>query len=296
MTVPRGEVYGFLGPNGAGKTTTLKMLAGLISPTSGTALVAGEEVRPGESSRELRSRVGFLAEDPAFYPWMTAQEALVFAAQLHGSSAARAKTRAAELLDTVGLSPRAGDRIRGFSRGMRQRLGIALALAGEPDVLLLDEPASALDPIGRKEILDLISSLRGQASILMSSHVLDDVQRVSTWVGILDKGRMVVESSLDDLLQRYATPAFHLEVSEHAAGLRDTLREKPWVQEVVEEAGGLRIIASDPREAQREISSVLAAENVSLLEFTTVTPSLEDVFLRIVGNGAGSVKQGQLPA
>ena len=296
MTVPRGEVYGFLGPNGAGKTTTLKMLAGLISPTSGTALVAGEEVRPGESSRELRSRVGFLAEDPAFYPWMTAQEALVFAAQLHGSSAARAKTRAAELLDTVGLSPRAGDRIRGFSRGMRQRLGIALALAGEPDVLLLDEPASALDPIGRKEILDLISSLRGQASILMSSHVLDDVQRVSTWVGILDKGRMVVESSLDDLLQRYATPAFHLEVSEHAAGLRDTLREKPWVQEVVEEAGGLRIIASDPREAQREISSVLAAENVALLAFTTVTPSLEDVFLRIVGNGAGSVKEGQLSA
>ncbi|NLE74268.1 MAG: ABC transporter ATP-binding protein [Actinobacteria bacterium] len=284
MAVPCGQVYGFLGPNGAGKTTTLKMLAGLISPSSGTALVAGKEMRPGESSRELRSRVGFLAEDPAFYPWMTAYEALVFTARLHGSSAARAGARAAELLDTVGLSPRAEDRIRGFSRGMRQRLGIALALAGEPDVLLLDEPASALDPIGRKEILDLISSLRGRATILMSSHVLDDVQRVGTWVGILDKGRMVVESPLDDLLHRYATPAFHLEISGDRTQVKSALLSRPWVQGVVEEAGGLRIIASDLQEAQRSIASLLAAEHVSLLEFATVVPTLEDVFLRIVSN------------
>ncbi len=288
MSVPRGEIYGFLGPNGAGKTTTLKMLAGLLSPTSGTATVAGERVRPGEASRELRRRVGFLAEDPAFYPWMTAAEALVFVTRLHGSSAARARARAAELLDTVGLADRATDRIRGFSRGMRQRLGIALALAGEPDVLLLDEPASALDPQGRKDVLDLIGRLRGRATILMSSHVLDDVQRVSSWVGILDKGRLVVESPLDDLLRRYAAPAFHLEVQGDRTSVRSALLVQPWAQEITDEAGGLRILASDPAAAQREIASVLAGLRVPLVEFSMALPSLEDVFLRLVGGSPAS--------
>ena len=284
MSVPRGEIYGFLGPNGAGKTTTLKMLAGLLSPTSGTATVAGELVRPGEASLELRRRVGFLAEEPAFYPWMTANEALVFVTRLHGSAAARAKARAAELLHTVGLADRATDRIRSFSRGMKQRLGIALALAGEPDVLLLDEPASALDPQGRKEVLALIGRLRGRATILMSSHVLEDVQRVCSWVGILNKGQLVVESSLHHLLQRYAGPAFRLEVAADPALVRETLRAQPWVHQVTDEAGGFRILASDPAAAQREITSVLAQLRAPLLEFSMVLPSLEDVFLRLVND------------
>lgn len=286
MNVPRGEIYGFLGPNGAGKTTTLRMLAGLISPSAGEALVAGERVRPGESSPDLRRRVGFLAEDPAFYPWMTASEAVAFVERLHGSSAARAKARAAELLDTVGLSARSSDRVRGFSRGMRQRLGIAVALAADPDVLLLDEPASALDPIGRKDILDLIGMLHGRATILMSSHVLDDVQRVSSWVGILNRGRLVVESPLPELLKSYAAPSFHLEIAGDREAMRAALRNRPWVHEVVEEAGGLRILASDPAAAQREIAQVVAERGEALLEFTMAMPSLEDVFLRLIGDGA----------
>ncbi|MCZ7661487.1 MAG: ABC transporter ATP-binding protein [Thermoleophilia bacterium] len=194
LHVPRGEVYGFLGPNGAGKTTTLKMLAGLISPTSGSARVAGEEVRPGGTSLALRRRVGFLAEEPSFYPWMQAGEFLEFVGRLFGLDRAAAKARADELLVVVDLTERGNDRIRGFSRGMRQRLGIAQALVGNPDVLLLDEPASALDPLGRREILDLIASLRGRATIIMSSHVLDDVQRISDSVGILRRGRLLAES------------------------------------------------------------------------------------------------------
>ena len=214
LSVPTGAVYGLLGPNGAGKTTTLKMLAGLLSPTSGTARVAGETVRPGESSLDLRRQVGFLAEEPAFYGWMTAREFLVFVGEIFGQDKRRAVERAAELLEAVGLGDRGDSRIKGFSRGMRQRLGIAQALMGEPRVLLLDEPASALDPIGRKEILELIGSLQARATIVMSSHILDDVQRVSTWVGVMNKGRLIAEAPLESLLQSHAQPVFRLEVAE----------------------------------------------------------------------------------
>ena len=284
LGVPQGEVYGFLGPNGAGKTTTLKMLAGLLSPTSGQAKVAGESVGPGTSSLSLRRKVGFLAEEPSFYPWMTAEESLVFVGRLFGADTAEARRRADALLGTVDLAGRRNDRIRGFSRGMRQRLGIAQALMGKPEVLLLDEPASALDPIGRKEILDLIASLRGEATIIMSSHVLDDVQRVSTWVGILREGRLVAEAPLDELLLRYARPVFHLEV----AGLTERerlaarLREEPWLREIVGEGGGLRILVADPEAAQLRIPGLVAETEAHLVEFATVTPTLEDVFIHLM--------------
>jgi ABC-2 type transport system ATP-binding protein len=284
LGVPQGEVYGFLGPNGAGKTTTLKMLAGLLSPTSGQAKVAGEVVGSGTSSLSLRRKVGFLAEEPSFYPWMTAEESLVFVGRLFGADTTEARRRADALLGTVDLAGRRKDRIRGFSRGMRQRLGIAQALMGKPEVLLLDEPASALDPIGRKEILDLIASLRGEATIIMSSHVLDDVQRVSTWVGILREGRLVAEAPLDELLLRYARPVFHLEVAglaerERVAG---RLRKEPWLRQIVGEGGGLRILVADPEAAQLRIPGLVAETEAHLVEFATVTPTLEDVFIHLM--------------
>ena len=284
LSVPEGEIYGFLGPNGAGKTTTLKMLAGLISPTAGQARVAGEAVGPGTSSMGVRRKVGFLAEEPSFYPWMNAEESLVFVGRLFGLESADAKSRAQSLLGVVDLTDRRRDRIRGFSRGMRQRLGIAQALMGRPAVLLLDEPASALDPIGRKEILDLIAGLRGEATIIMSSHVLDGVQRVSTWVGILRKGRLLVEAPLDTLLQSHARPVFRAEVADHEERTRLSalLRQEPWLQEVVEEAGGLRVLAADPLAAQLRIPALVAEAGAHLVEFVTVTPTLEDVFLSLV--------------
>jgi len=288
LAVPAGEVYGFLGPNGAGKTTTLKMLAGLIAPTEGRAWVAGEPVGPGESSLELRRRVGFLAEVPAFYPWMTGRELLVFVGEIFGLGRGAAASRAAELLTAVGLSDRGEDRIRSYSRGMRQRLGIAQALMGEPQVLFLDEPASALDPIGRREVLELIRSLKSKATIVMSSHILDDVQRVCSWVGIMDQGRLVTEAPLEDLLRAYARPVFSLEVAEEQEVVAAALRAQPWVREVVREGPTLRILAADPEQAQRAMPRLLAQHGARLVEFVTVTPTLEDVFIQLVGAGDGA--------
>ncbi len=297
LAVPAGEIYGFLGPNGSGKTTTLKMLTGLLAPSAGEAYIAGERVRPGEASVELRRKVGFLAEEPAFYPWMTPQEFLSFVGGLFGLSRSRASDRARELLATVGLLDRADDRIRGFSRGMRQRLGIAQALVGDPEVLLLDEPASALDPIGRREVLELIAALKDHATIVMSSHVLDDVQRVATWIGVISQGALVVESPLRDLLRRSAQPVFQIEVAEGRERMRSALEAEPWAQEVLEEGTLLRVLTSDLEAAERRIPALITREELRLVDLSLLVPTLEDVFLRLVGpTGASAADEVQAPA
>jgi ABC-2 type transport system ATP-binding protein len=288
LRVPAGVIYGLLGPNGAGKTTTLKMLTGLIHPTEGEALVAGQALGPGRSGLELRRRLGYLAEEPAFYGWMRAGEFLVFTGEVFGLGKPEARRRAEELLELVGLADRAKDRIRGFSRGMRQRLGIAQALVGHPEVLFLDEPASALDPLGRKEVLDLTASLAGEATIVMSSHILADVQRVCEWVGIMQRGRLLVEAPLEELLRSYAQPALDLEVTQPTPALAGAVRAAPWLQVLEERPGGWRLHVRDIRTAQREVPAILAAQEAELVEFGLATPSLEDVFVRLLEEGAAS--------
>lgn len=284
LSVPQGEVFGFLGPNGAGKTTTLKMLAGLLSPTSGRAIVAGESVKPGDASVALRRKVGFLAEEPRFYPWMQAREFLVFVGRLFGLETAASGAKADGLLAAMGLADRAHDKIRGYSRGMRQRLGIAHALMGDPEVLLLDEPASALDPIGRKDILELIRSLGGRATIVMSSHVLEDVQRVAGSVGIIREGRLMAQGPLHEMLRDFARPAYRLEVDgpEERAAVRRALAGEPWLVETLEEGAALRLLVDDPVAAQIRVPAVLAGVGAHLTGFVMETASLEDVFIRLV--------------
>jgi ABC-2 type transport system ATP-binding protein len=283
LRVPAGSVYGLLGPNGAGKTTALKILTGLLHPTAGEARVAGELVGPGRSSLALRRRIGFLAEEPAFYGWMRAAEFLVFTGDIFGLRKPDARRRADELLEVVGLSGRGGDRIRGFSRGMRQRLGIAQALVGRPQVLFLDEPASALDPLGRKEVLDLTATLAGDTTIVMSSHILDDVQRVCDWVGIMDQGLLLVEAPLEELLASYGRPALELEVTRPDGSLATALASAPWLDALEERPGGWRLHVKDLPAAQREIPAILSAQGAELVAFGLTTPSLEDVFVRLVG-------------
>jgi ABC-2 type transport system ATP-binding protein len=284
LEVGPGAVYGFLGPNGAGKTTTLRVLTGLARPTSGAAQVAGVDVLKDRGS--LSHKIGHLPEEPAFYPWMTPRDFLDYLGRLYGLSSRQRKTRSAELLALVHMEDVSRRRIAGFSRGMRQRLGVAAALIHHPEVLFLDEPASALDPAGRKEVLDLIESLRGQCTVVMSTHILADVERVCDVVGIIAKGRMLVQSPREQLLERYAIPAFELESDDQAALSHwvEGLRQLAWVTAVTPRNGAFRITVRDVQTAKHQLLALAVNSGLSLNRYEEVRPSLEDVFLKLVGS------------
>jgi len=281
MTVEPGSIYGFLGPNGAGKTTTLRILTGLAGATSGRASVAGVDLKT--DGRTLSRRIGFLPEEPAFYPWMTPREFLDYLGRLHGLSAADRSKQIRELLDLVHLAEVAKRRIGGFSRGMRQRLGLAAAMIHNPDVLMLDEPVSALDPAGRKEMLETIEDLRGHCTVLMSSHILADVERVCNVVGIIAKGRMIVQSPREALMDRYAQPVFEADGEEAVAVQRwaDMVKVQPWASSVVVNGSVLRITVTDVTRARKELLASAVAQNVLLRRYEEVRPSLEDIFLQL---------------
>jgi ABC-2 type transport system ATP-binding protein len=282
MTVEKGTVFGFLGPNGAGKTTTLRILSGLARPTSGTVSVAG--IDPASDGRSLSSHIGFLPEEPAFYPWMTPAEFLKYLAELHHLPAESQAARINELLELVTLAEVRKRRIGGFSRGMRQRLGLAAALLHKPAVLLLDEPVSALDPVGRKEMLDLIEGLRGTCTVLMSSHILADVERVCSVVGIIARGKLIVQADRETLMNRYAQPVFQCEGLEPATISRwaEKLKSEVWVSALNQEGSSLRVTTTDPERARGELLRSAVAENIPLRRFEEARPSLEDIFLQLV--------------
>lgn len=283
MDVASGTVFGFLGPNGAGKTTTLRILTGLAHPTSGKAQVSGLDVL--RDGHKLARHIGHLPEEPAFYPWMTPLEFLDYLGRLYGFSAAERSSRTRELLALVRMEDVSKRRIGGFSRGMRQRLGVAAALIHHPEVLFLDEPASALDPVGRKEVLDLIENLRGQCTVVMSTHILADVERVCDVVGIIAKGKMLVQSPREELLERYAVPAFEVEADDHVALSRwaEDLRRISWVTAVTSQNGTLRITVKDVQTAKHDLLTQAVGAGLVLNRYEEIRPSLEDVFLQLVG-------------
>ncbi len=219
LAVPAGSVFGFLGPNGAGKTTTLRILAGLGHATAGTAVVAGVEV--GRGGTELAGRIGYLDQDPRFYGWMTGRELLAFVGRAYGLAGSALRSRVDEVLETVGLVEAAGRRIGGYSGGMRQRLGVGQALLPRPAVLFLDEPVSALDPEGRRDVLELVGSLGGEATVFMSTHILTDVERICDRVAILDHGRLV-DRSARSASSWPATPG------PSSSSTRSPARRRPW--------------------------------------------------------------------
>ena len=287
LTIEDKVIFGFLGPNGAGKTTALKIFTGLNRATSGKAWVVGEEVV--SHSRSLQSKIGYLPEEPAFYNWMTGREYLTFVGRIFGLSSRDIVKRCNELLELVDLSRDGSRRVSGYSRGMRQRLGIAQALMNKPIVLFLDEPCSALDPLGRAEVLETLIRLKEQATtIFMSSHILADVERVCGTVGIIDRGRLVVESGVEELRQRFAHPVFEIEFEEPAASFVRLLESMPWVERVaVEEAGNvsrLMVRARDETRAKLELPRMIAESGLTLRQYQMVLPTLEEVFIELVGN------------
>jgi ABC-2 type transport system ATP-binding protein len=285
LSVPAGSVFGLLGPNGAGKTTCLRLLAGLTHPTAGRATVTGLD--PAVDPLGVRARLGYLEQDPRAYGWMTGREQLRLVGQLHGMSGAALEAAIDDALGRVALREAADRRAGAYSGGMRQRLGIAGALVHRPPVVILDEPVSALDPEGRRDVLGLIASLRGETTVLFSSHVLADVERICDRVAILDHGRLVVEGSIDELLNRYAQPVWRIEAEpgEDVAldMLAGRLRLLPWVTAASAEHGLLTVAVSDTSVAARELLPAVVDAGVAVVSVARVRPTLEDVFLRLTG-------------
>jgi len=277
LEIPQGIVFGFLGPNGAGKTTTLKMLLGFTKPTNGRAWIMGEEVDTGT----YRRHIGYLPDVPSFYNWMRADEFLLFMGELVGMKGQPLRERVTELLKLVGLS-QIRTRIGGFSRGMKQRLGLAQALINRPKVLLLDEPTSALDPIGRKEILELIRSIAAETTVVLSTHILADAERICDQVAILDKGRLLVHATMPELKKRFFDSVFTLQVAEEPTPLLERLKEAQWVLEASLESGKLRLRVQDPAAAQYGLPRLISELGFGLVDFQMQEITLEDIFVRLV--------------
>jgi ABC-2 type transport system ATP-binding protein len=286
LTVPSGSIFGFLGPNGAGKTTTLRLLTGLATATGGSGSVAG--IKIGGTGGDLARNIGYLDQDPRFYGWMRGRELLNMVGELHGLHGAALKQRVGEVLEIIGLTDAAHRRIGGYSGGMRQRLGIGQALINQPRVLFLDEPVSSLDPEGRRDVLEIISRLRGTATVFMSTHILNDVERVCDRVAILNLGHLVVEGPIDELLDTYAQPVYELEPEPQQPGAVDRLaaamRGQPWAGEIRVLPDMVRVFVNDPKVAGPAILPLVVASKVRLVRYERARPSLEDVFLRLVAD------------
>ena len=286
LEVPTGSIFGFLGPNGAGKTTTLRILAGLAKPTSGSVSIEGTALN--NRTPKPSAKVGYLPEEPAFYPWMTPVEFMRYAGEIFGIHKEALTEKTNKLLALTGLGEVKKRKIGGFSRGMRQRLGIAQALVNDPEILLLDEPVSALDPSGRKEVLELIESLATKCTVVMSSHILADVEKVCDTVAIIDRGKRLVQDGKDTLMQRYATNVLELEIDPRQGRSIDT-----WKQVIFDLIGvykgtldgyTLRMTVEDINIAQQSILAQLTQDKLPIVRLEQVKPSLEDVFMKLVNH------------
>lgn len=273
LSVEPGDVYGFLGPNGAGKTTTLRMLLGLISPSQGSVRLFGRDPI-GDGIRALEGVAGFV-EEPRFYPYLTGQKNLELLAAYDGGGAA---SRIDEALETVSLSARRGHRVGGYSHGMKQRLGIAAALIRRPKLLVLDEPATGLDPGGMRDMRALVRRLADEGmTVLLSSHLLTEVEELCNRVAIVRAGRVVHEGVLSDLLAA-ASGSYRLETTDDELAVR-LARAHGGVSEAVREPGGLGLRAEPG--AVATLSLELAANGVGLHVLTPRRPGLEELFLQL---------------
>ena len=280
LSVEEGSIFGFLGPNGAGKTTMLRLLGGLARPTSGSLNVLGKAVSSADNA--ARAKIGFLPDVPAFYAWMTAGETMRFAGKLYGMAGKQLDERVDLLLDMAGLA-HVGARVGNYSRGMRQRLGIAQALVNAPQLLLLDEPTGALDPMGRKDVLELISSLRGRTTVFFSTHILGDAERVCDSVAILNRGRVVAQAPIEDLKERYSKQKVVVELTHGASELAAAISQCGWAKSVTRGANELlEITVSDLEAAQHAIPTMVSHQGTGLARLEIKEMDLEEVFVQLV--------------
>ena len=279
IQVRRGHVYGLLGPNGSGKTTTMGMLLGLLQPTAGTFSLFGESDNLEASLR----RIGAVIETPSFYPYLSGRRNLAY---FQGISRRGAPEEIDRLLEQVGLSERADSKFNTYSMGMKQRLGIAYALLGDPDLVILDEPTNGLDPEGMIEVRELIRSLGdGRRTVLLSSHLLHEVEQVCDSVTILSKGKLIAQGSVGELIRSVGREQVRMKTTDNAKA-QTILQALDWVEEVT--ADGDSLIVTAPQERTTELAATLGKQEVYVAELTPIETSLEEYFLQVTGNADGA--------
>ena len=276
--VHEGEIFGFLGPNGAGKTTTMRLILGLLKPTSGKAVVFGDDLG---SNDDLRRKVGILLENDGLYDGLSAYENLDYYAQLYNVSDRDGKIK--DLLDFAGLSERRDDKVGTFSKGMKRKLGLARAIIHDPDVLFLDEPSSGLDPEAQRMVRDLILHLaKEKRTIFLNSHDLDEVQKICSKIAILNRGTIQAYDRVENLRNKFSNPVFKISLTDaaNAKNAFDLLQSLDYVSDC--KLDGLRIITTLKDENSSTILNELVNNGINVEEAKKMTKSLEDVYLDII--------------
>lgn len=287
LRVPEKSIFGLLGPNGAGKTTTIKLLLGLIKPTAGRGTLLGQDIE--KSSVEVRKRIGYLAQNPSYYTYMTAREILRFKLRFYYRGEKKVmEERIQETLEMVELEDKADRPIKGFSGGERQRLGIAQAEVHRPELLILDEPAANLDPMGRHEVLNLMEKLRERSTVIYSTHILNDVQHISDAVAILNKGKLIAQAPIAELLKGSGAVIFDMTLRGDYLPAYERIRALPWVTRVgvtpTDSVTTLEVSVTNEAKAEDELPRLALLErSSSLTEFGKKRFELEDIFLEMVG-------------
>jgi len=286
LEVQENIIVGLLGVNGAGKTTTIKLLNSLIKPSSGEAYIFGVNVF--KNPMKVKNLVGYLSQEPSFYRWMKGRELLECAGEIYGLEGMNLRNKVKELLELVGLLDYAERRIGTYSTGMKQRLGIAQSLINSPRLLFLDEPASSLDPLGRNEVLKLIKELKGKSTVMVSSHVLNDIERICDEVIIIDKGKLILHERLSVLKEKYISPAVLIECKENLDDLKDLLQKSNFVRSVEglnqngKNGRSLKIIFKDFNQGEKILPQLIVQKGLTLRRYEILAPTLEDIFVTLV--------------
>ena len=274
LAVPEHSIFGFIGKNGAGKTTTMKTVLGLLKADAGEILVNGEKAAYGQTA--TNRYIGYLPDVPEFYTFMSAREYLGFCGEITGMTKKDYRERSEELLELVGLSGEK-HRIKGYSRGMKQRLGIAQALLNRPKLLICDEPTSALDPVGRKEILDLLLAVREQTTVLFSTHILSDVERICTDIALLNEGMVDIQGKLSEIRTQYRRDEYLVE-TENGEGMKALQKAFPDMHET----GLNQLVFSEGNHTPADVFRFVADRAIPVVKIERVEPTLESLFVEVV--------------
>ncbi|WP_455662619.1 ABC transporter ATP-binding protein [Pradoshia sp.] len=272
--------FGFIGSNGSGKTTAIRIMAGLAKATSGRMQIEGYDVE--KEPKEIARLIGYLPQNPAFYDYMTGEEWMMFSGKLFGLEKNELKTRTERLLKRCGIWEARKRKIGGYSGGMKQRLGLAQALINEPKLLLLDEPVSALDPIGRHQVLELIEELKKDHMIFMSSHILDDVEKTADHILILHKGQLLLSSSKHSLMKEYSGSAITFQLLSPNEGIVQAISNQEWAERVDATDLSYRVVVNDLEKAKRQLPSIIQKQAGIITDYRIEALSLQDIFFKVV--------------